>query len=626
MEKPQLVIVISPGKVPVHLFSGSETPVPWLYFGQNYRDRLKYEKELGDGFPVVSYGKTMDEIAERIRQSHVMWIDRLNDRNGSSLGWWFENISSRNIYGSHLFQYCCSVETLLFLWNNEKPKPRLIVVDSPSLAKIIRNWALQKGIDVHISNPDRIFSKSLKKRLIFGIKWGAWTGSVFFRIICAFLTREFGTVQKQKTEKTEKIRVFISTYIYSTGLSADGTFRDRYFPFLYDYLNNHNVSVTVLPMLFESELNNYSVFKRMRTSRTRFLIEYDYLRLTDYFSAFFYPIRMLFRTIHSIPFQGIDYSEILRDEIFNPNISDTLNAQLRYHFIRNLATEGITPDVLIDWYENQVINKACVAGFRENSPKTTLIGAQLFLHYSNYLSLSPSDSEFHKNIIPDVLLVTGRSQCRFVHAFTDKIPCIPVAALRYSQVYNEGENSAGPRENHRSIFVLTSFDFDETIEILMDVYGIRCRTGMKEKISVKMHPVIDQKKVETCLGTQVWSENFEMFRGDLHEMASVASLVIAKNTSSIVELAAKGIPIVFIGSQCSLNLNPLSGVDTPLIRFCYSQDEAIQAITGYRNLSESERNEFKKAGIAIRDEFFEPVNEDTLSQFLSFIPGFSSSR
>ncbi|MGA9030629.1 MAG: hypothetical protein WB404_09405, partial [Methanoregula sp.] len=66
-----------------------------------------------------------------------------------------------------------------------------------------------------------------------------------------------------------------------------------------------------------------------------------------------------------------------------------------------------------------------------------------------------------------------------------------------------------------------------------------------------------------------------------------------------------------------LTINPLSGITSPLFTVCYSSDEVLAALSKYLNLSDIERIEYRNLGKSIRDIFFLPVNDDTLSPFLA---------
>ena len=187
---------------------------------------------MGSRFKRIDIAKLHDDVAKDIRHEHVRWIDSLNRSYGRHLEWWFGSISSRNIYSSNLFQYCCYLEILERLWENQNSTPNLIIVESPGLSKAIRKWASKKSIKVVVVHYYWAKQRILFQYVFSCLKWGKFFSILILRWVAACISRETHKGEIPKTIPS----IIIDTYIHDYSLSKDGIFKDRYFPYLHEYL------------------------------------------------------------------------------------------------------------------------------------------------------------------------------------------------------------------------------------------------------------------------------------------------------------------------------------------------------------------------------------------------------
>lgn len=585
----------------------------WLYLGQDFFKRSYMEQELGNGFKRINIAKIHDEVARDIRHEYVNWIDDLNRLYGTKLEWWFGSISSRNVYSSNVFQYSCYIEILKRLWADNDRKPELIVIESIGLARAIQKWAAKKDIVVDIVNYNRAKQKSLINQLFYFLRWGHFIATLSLRWLVAYITR------KEYPSKELKIDpcIIVDTFLHDYCLLEDGTFKDRYFPYLHEYLSGKGLQVLVHPVLVGFQYNYFSIYRKIRRSRTNFILQEDFLHFSDYFSALTYPIKALGQKIKAAPFHDIDLNDILIEEQREQSVTSGMEAVLIYRLFLRLGQHGLRTGQVIDWYENQVIDKALIAGARKAFPQARVIGAQMFIHSPNFVSLYPSQSEVEAQIIPHLLLETSQYQCKIAQTFTMAIPCRSAAALRYAHLFDD-ENTPDHSLEQKSeiILVLLPFSIAEAVELL-EVF----RQGLNQirndvRILIKGHPDYDSKELAQAFGEHYWTNRFEIFQGNIPQALKLASIVISSNSSSMVEAAAKGIPVIFLGRQTALNFNILSGLNMDIVTECFSTSELVEATKKYLNLPPDEKMRYKEMGKKVRALFFEPVSEETLLPFL----------
>ncbi len=596
------------------MFTQNESTL-WLYLGKDIFKRRYIEQDLGNGFRRINITSLHNEVARDIRDKYVHWIDDLNRSYGKNIEWWFGSISSRNVYNSNIFQYCCYLEILERLWTDSDQRPELIFIESIGLTRAIQKWAIKKNIVVDIIYYNRANLKSLLYQLSYFLKWGNFVVDRLLRWVAAYITGKKYQPKKLKIAPS----IIVDTFLKDYCLSDDGIFKDYYFPYLHEYLFKNGYQVLVHPVLFGFRYNYFSIYKKMRRSDTHFIIQEDFLRLSDYFSAVTYPIKNLRQKIKVPPFRDFDLYDILKEEQKEHSIRSDVEAVLIYRLFLRLGQSGLRPEQIIDWYENQVKDKALIAGARQAFPQTKIIGAQIFIHSPNFLNLFPSQSEAEAQIVPHILLETSQHQCAVVQSFTKAIPCRPAAALRYAHLFNdESTSDHGMEQKSQKILVLLPFIIAEAVELLETLKeGLKLiRTDIR--ILIKGHPNYGYKELVQAFGKHDWPNRFEIYNGNLPDALKQASVVISSNSGSMVEAAAKGIPVIFLGRQTAINYNILSDLNMEIVTECYSISELIDAIEKYLNLSTTDKARYKRIGMKIRDLFFEPVNEETLSSFLDF--------
>jgi UDP-N-acetylglucosamine:LPS N-acetylglucosamine transferase len=164
--------------------------------------------------------------------------------------------------------------------------------------------------------------------------------------------------------------------------------------------------------------------------------------------------------------------------------------------------------------------------------------------------------------------------------------------------------------------VLLPHDLPEAAELLeMLLMGLN-RLQKEARVLIKCHPNYTPQDLQSAIGEQHWPERFEIYQGNLAEAMKGASVVVSSTSGTIVEAAALGIPVIFVGRQTALNNNVLEGVETELIMECFTEKELMAAINRCFNLTPQEIEQYQALGERIIKMFFLPVTDDTMRPFL----------
>lgn len=586
----------------------------YLYLGKDFLKKCRISKNLGSNFKYIDIAKILDKVALEIKKEHVEWIDNLNRKYGDKIEWWFGAISSRNIYESNLFQYSCYLEVLNRIWESDTDKPSLIFIESFGLAKAIEKWAKRKNLITNIINLEKVRLAQILSYLHFFNQWCECIFTSFLRAIAFWFS---GLKMKNHYPPNyPNPYIILDTYILNSSLQKDGAFKDSFYPYLYEYLQQKGIKALIHPVFYGFKYNYFSIFKRIKRCSLRFIIQEKFLALSDYLCAFTYPIRVLKQKIKVYLFRNIDLSDIVNEDNIQ-NIALGIQAVLIYRLFLRLGKTNLLPRAVIDWHENQVIDKALIAGARTAFPGIKIIGAQIFIHSPNFLSIYPSQSEVEKNIVPDILLETSEYQCQIAKTFTDNILCRPAASLRYAHVFNDEDiQNSLKTADKKTILILLPFEMTGAIELLETFRQILDNIEARVIILIKCHPNYTVQFLIKTFGIKNWPSRFRIFQGSIEAALGEASLVISSNSSAIIEAAVKGIPVIFVARETVLNQNFLSDANIDMVSECFCGNELIKTIDRYLNISPAEFNKYREIGKKLRSQYFSPVNENNLSQFL----------
>jgi hypothetical protein len=587
------------------------TATYFLYLGIDFFKMNRLERQLGSRFIRIDITELHDRVAREIRPEHIKWIDQLNRKYGKEVEWWFNPIASRNIYVSNLFQYSCYLEILERIWNDFDIKPQLIFVESFGIAQAIQKWGAKKGIEF------QVLAKSANYYLLSGyivslLRLGFFVWTLLMRQIAAYASRR----RLGKKDCPSGKLAIVDTFLHDFSLNESGVFHDIYFPYLYDYLEKEGLKVLVHPVLYGFSFNYSSIYRRMRKSVTHFIIPEDYLKLSDYIHVLMYPLRAYRRKIIADPFRNLDLSDIINEDHLK-GLTDNLSllAGLIQRVVVRLGQSGLAPRLIISWYENQVIDKALVAAARQAFPQAMIIGAQIFIFSSNLLYLFPIQSEVEAGIVPHRLLEMSEHLCNFAQTFTEDIPCCPAASLRYAHIF-QAQQEAGPAKTGSTVLVLLPYALAEAAEILEILFMALDHIPKAVRLSIKCHPTYSPRELQRVFGGKHWPEPFEFCQDTLAEAFKEASVVISSNSSSMVEAAALGIPVIFLGRQTALNQNVLEDVKTDLIITCFTADELAAAVNKSLAITPEDAKHYKALGDEIVTMFFSPVTPETMQPFL----------
>ncbi|MEW5691880.1 MAG: hypothetical protein AB1765_01135 [Candidatus Hydrogenedentota bacterium] len=581
----------------------------WTYIGRDYVRYQKFSLKFGEKGSFISLSKKLDEVSDSLRKPFMEWLDELNYRYESDIIWWFTSVSGRNTLGSDLFLNICYLFIIEELIKSNN-LPAVIIYEDKKVIKEAEKIFQKHNIDFrriwsfpfagHLKNVLRPFCLYIK--FIFNL---------LIIKFSAFITRCF--IHKEYSHNNSSIMVL--TYLTDKDFDKDGIFKDKYFPFLYEWLKNNGYNFCLLPHLFNIK-NYWRVFQCIRKSNIRFIVEYDYINIFDYIAIFLYSFKIFVKNFVFPVFIDKDISALCKSELKSiNNILSIVSGITKYRLAMKLFKSNIKPEIFILWYENQIKDKAIIYGIRKFLPDTKITGLQSFVYCPNYLFLYPLQSEVKFKIVPDKILVTGKLFCDIAKNYSSDVKCGVAPALRYSYLYKNNTTLKISRDK-KIVLVLSPYSTLEASEFLLQLS--EAIDGRNELYLLKVHPDINQDKFIDILKKLRILNNYRIFGENLTDGFRMADVVISTASGTALEALTFGIPVILIAKLLSLTFNPLVYVREDIWRVCYTPEEINKTLDYYLRIDEAVKRSFIQIGKNIRQDYFEPINDEGLKEFVTF--------
>jgi hypothetical protein len=546
-----------------------------------------------------------NRIANEIGNSFSHLIDSVSKQHAESIDWWVSSPASRNTLVSPLFHYCCCIVLLKELIQ-KKERISEIITDSKAFKEILEDYMVRQNLRVKITLAQLSTRQLLKK-----ILWPIYSlFSVPLRHLLLFIVAK--AIRSVRRRPVHEPLTLIDTFVLPGYIDED-----RYYPKITDTLSeDEKRNVYFVPLLYGFRPWQYfSVIKRFRRSQRNFILKEDYLKLRDYLFSFGYVFRIGALRLNPHLFYGIDISPLVREEIRGfHELNSSFIALLNYSFARRLKQAGIQIRLVIDWFENQSIDRGWNAGFRRFFPKILIKGYQGYIVSSHYLCIYPTEEEKQNRVIPNRISVIGKGLMQPIRRFCSDLEVSVAPAFRYQHLWEE-RNSP---ENTDAFIILIALPIilTEAAHVLQLLANSENECEKTIRFWIKPHPATNPSKIIRAFGLE-WPERFEFVNADFEECLGKANLLVSSMSSTCLETMARGIPVIVVGNRCGLTHNPIPETVTEDIwRFCFDHKEVVDAIKIYRNRRAENKREYTTIGLKIRTDFFEPVTRAGVRKFL----------
>ena len=545
----------------------------------------------------------LDDIADEIRPNYVNFISDLNLKYKNDIDWILTDLSSRNTPNCPLFENICKLELIKRLSSNNQINE--VITNCPFFYKSIVKNLNNKLIIIDESKIIVTFFKILKnnlKKLVV----------LFYSYLSRFLISKIVRIKTLLGNKRSII--ILESIIYENSFN-NFVFKDRHYPGLLENTTETEKSTIFILPYYYGIWDFFKLFKKLKKTKTNFLIPENFLKFSDYYYAFFSFFRLgrKIKKIKNIKFNTIDVTDLVLDSYYKNIISiGSCEGIIRNRLIKRLKSKGVKIKKFIQWFENQPINKGTIISLKTHYPNTKITGHIGIFTSPNVIGLYPSKQELDCDLLPDEIAVIGKNLASLIKVYCPDLKTLLSPAFRFQDLLIP-KSSNRLSKKFTILIILPIFKIDYTM--ILNLFGLVNTQISDYNLLIKTHPGSNHNFVSKILSDNNLIDY--VTNKNIQDALASSNLVITSASSSALESVFSGKPTLLISNGSSVLKNPIpSNISSNLYSVCYNLDDIVNKIKYFMSLSNQQIIDLQKLSNFNITDYIEP---NTLSATQIFL-------
>lgn len=538
-------------------------------------------------------------------EKFINFIADLNKTN-RSLFWWALNFTNKNPISTPLCDEVFQVLSIVHLIQNKSIECLLVATNNVHIVKQFSQYAAQH----RIKTVDRLSIKidvreTIMKYTPVGVVYA------FLRMaVCAIYAKLFCPVKPDRNKK--QIAVF--SILSPKSFDKNGRYCDVYFGKFLDYLceKGHDfISVVIArPREYRKVLQKAWMQEK---SLCIFPVEY-FLSIKDLLTCFW---QGLIKYFSSVQIQGnaliddVDFAYLVKKNIRRDYRSPFFFDNLRiYHATRSFA-KRVSLDKFFYPFENRPFEKMIVLGLK-NVSNANIMGyqhASISLRHTNFLF---AEDEYTFTPLPGSIITMGGVTKNILEKYGRfpgnlmKSGC----ALRQARFLGELKPK---KDEIKNIFIALATNIEEYVKVIRFLNAVLEGNDFYN-IWIRPHPAFSLEEALKLAGTV----KFKFYKADketLDDCYAWADVVLYVHSTLSIEALARGIPVVNLKIDSSLNPDPLFDFND----FKWIAEDPSWLIPTLRNIGGLNSEEFvqrRQKGAEYASNYFGECTMNVLDSFM----------
>jgi len=609
-----MIMLVSSKYDPVKVRDSSKVDrsFKYLYMGTDFANMLRWEREFSREFESIKTEGVLQNLAKELRHTFIAFIRQLSVRYNFD-EWWLSPFSEQNTFASDIFINICKLQFIKSLLVDSKEQKIIIVADSYYFLRSIAIISEEAGLDFCFFGKIYFIRERLHVLL-----------NPLYNILVFLLNSIKHMNTSNKTKKTMKIptdckgkSVLLHTWIDETCFGKDGSFMDRYFGKLHDWLNDNDFHVYVIPLLYNIKRSAADAYLWLTKSDKAFLLPYHYYHFCDYLRACLVIPKIISIPRGSVRFMDIEISHLIKCDTWK-RAGGSINFALYLFLPQRLKEAGFFFDYCIDVFEGMIPEKALLLGIRKAFPDALTVGYQHTVFSKNLLCYFIHNGEAPHDLLPRRIVCTGDLPKNVLSQ--DGVPSERLftgCALRYEYLWKELSQESKPVEkgDRFNILVALPLQTSAVAEIITKLsYSVRNDSNLF--FFIKPHPMMKPSFVSERIKTADWPDCYKLVEGGMDQWLKQSRVLVTTASATLFDALIAGVPAVIIGSNMSLELNPLDWLETKYARTYYEPDDVSKGIDEMLKLGEDELEALRNYGNELKSYCFARVSPEKLKVFI----------
>lgn len=490
----------------------------------------------------------IDSIAIKVQKEYNKSTEKLISINKLSELDLLLSVVSRNPFETSILPTLCKV-ILLEEKLKKGDKINLIIIENNYILETIELLLEQFNIKISI----KVKKYNITLRLIF-FGFSNLIKSVYLIIIHWLWPR----LSKTPRIKTKENVLLVDSFILPSSFSISNVFLDRYYTGYEKYLSNfQRDKIWFAPTLlgFRTLGQLLKMSNQAKKSQTNFIFQESWLSFYDYIHSLYLGVIIPYKLRETCLFMGHNINKLLISEARKDFCSPALILSIcKYKFITNIKNANIKICQVVDWHENQIIDKALNLALLKEYPKVIVKGYQGHVSSPYETHKIPQAYELENGTIPRQLFVISENYKKTILNSCPDLDVKVSSAFRFSYLYDIDRTKAVIDEP--KILIALPMDIDDSIGILNSCINLQSLIDQKVEILVKHHPGYSTKEF-TKKVPEFLNDSFTITNSNMSILLETILLLISSASSVCVEAASLGIPVAIYGNRQGVTMNPI---------------------------------------------------------------------
>lgn len=396
----------------------------------------------------------------------------------------------------------------------------------------------------------------------------------FINLILAFLKISIYSIFMLYYKDENRIKKYINKNIilietfFSKNLFSK-SYKDRYQKEIYSLFSKKMKQKSYFFPINLSIFYIKKYLKCIRNEKIKFIHLLDFLKFKDYLNSIFLVSKLGSLSSKKISFESYDVSRIVKHHIYLSNFNfSTFIAGLNYFFLKRLKEKGFNVEIILDWYENQIIDKGLCLGKNHFMPDTILKGHMGYINdFRKIYYYTPTILEKKIKVLPDEILLISKGIYEQYYKKIKYLNFKLVPAIRNKKIFNLKQK----KNSHTKINVLfiCSANTEENNFMFSLLNKIYTQINFKKfRIIIKLHP-------NTNINSKIANKkNLIITNKKFYNLLKNSDIVVSGGTTATIEAKILNKKIILIGNNKNISLNPLFE-ETNKLKVCYNSDNLL---------------------------------------------------
>lgn len=576
----------------------------WIYADERLDEFDAVAQALGKETALVRPEQFQIRAAKLLPQ-FMLWADEQIPLDDSVE--WLLTPCHRNPFGSNLFLHLVWLDILARHGDGEGPV--VVFTDASGLAEALCQLCRDCGWEFSWRGQPYFFVRRGQTVLRACAKLTYDT----LRALTGVLAARVFLGEKQ-FDRLRDVELLIDAYLYPDSLAPDGSFRDTHLPGLLEWCTEKGIHVAIYPFPVQIPLRRLPrLFRRMQASAVPMLPFELLIGLDDIFKSAAFCLGYALRRVACSRFEGLNVSPLVAGERFKACTAGLLPLLL-LEAPRRLDLKGIRPQSMFEWFENQPIDRANAIGFGRAGCR--VIALRLYALYPMFSSLYTSDRQARAGACPPQAWVGGAAMEGQLRRHDGQTRYRRVPALRYGHLHSERERQV----EGSTLLLLLTHSREESLAILACVLPVlRAVPDLFSSVIIKPHGDFSGQRLHLEFAERwPWAESVAWLQWEsrpVDDLVCDARMMVSAGSSAALEAICRGVPVILIGRQAGLDMNPLTDVDCRLWTVAYDSNDVARTIGAWSPAHPVPFAERLALGKAVRAEYFEPASGAGMEAF-----------